>query len=46
MNTKMKDVKDMESKKEYAAPQMQVITLEVQGVLLDGSDSGDIVLDN
>ena len=36
-----KNIQKMESKKEYTAPQMEVLALELQGSLLE--DSGGIV---
>lgn len=35
-----KNIQKMESKKEYTAPQMEVMALDVQGSLLDGSTPG------
>lgn len=39
----IKNEEQMESKKEYTTPQMEVMTLDVQGALLDGSAPPDVL---
>jgi len=43
-----KNIQKMESKKEYTAPQMEVMDFKVQGVLCGSDDipGGDVEVDN
>lgn len=41
----MEYIEKLNTKKEYTAPQMEVVALDVQGALLNES-TGDIILDD